>query len=270
MPGVNIPNVGMEIPHEHRVEGQSVTYAMQDSFRLLGSCALVDSASRDLAGRKDRIEREQRKQPPQSGLDQAAHRDHIQIIRPPAHGQYNQQFAAAGIEQVLIQNCLLYSPDTKMQGIFASDGFIRYAMFIDNEIVTSSEHKISVCAFDGVIKGNTDANGNPVHVNLTGLRIAGGLEGKPLIKIMSFADPEDYYARADQIVHEEAKYYTDERETFDDNTIHLEGFDRQAFRAAARQVASHDCDGKARGAVAMCHDFHALAQQYGTPVKRIY
>lgn len=252
---INAPEFGVTASPGQLVKNAMVTHARQDSFRSTGDAALVGCTSRDLLGRLDPAYRN------------LAHRDHYQPL-VEKDGYFNQQYAAAEITQVLVQDCLLYSPDTQMQGIFMADGFVRYLMLIDNDIITASEHKITVCALDGVIKGNKDATGTPVLVNLVGLRIGGGLRDRPRIKILSF-DGDDQYTRSDLIVHEEPRFVLDERETFDDNTIHLEGFDLEAFRHAAKQVKSHDeCTNDPRGANAMCVDFWALAQQYGTPVRR--
>ncbi len=256
----NIPKFGMIAGVGEHVVGHAINYAQEDSFRVVEGCVLEACISRDLAGRNDQV------------LAARGHRDHVQPI--PQDGEYingrfvhywNQQYAAAEIQNLMINNCLFHSPDTMMQGIFQGDGFIRYPVITDNEINTASEHKISICALDGVVAGNVDASGRPVQVVLTGLKIAGGLPGRQLIKIMGFK--HDQYADAKSIIKEDPEYWTDERTQFDRNTIHLDDFDLQAFRKAARAVESH-CENVPRGANAMCVDFWDLAQQYGKQVRR--
>lgn len=254
-PEIIIPDIGIEI--DHIADFERVFFAKQDSFRGVGENVFMEHCvSIDYAAWFDESLRPQ------------AHRDHKQLIP----GTNNQQYAAASIDCAKIIGNTMFSPWSKMQGVFISDGFIRYAEVYQNRIETASDHKISACVMDGQIAGNRDARGNPVEVVLNALRIAGGGLKRPQIKVISFTDALDKFVPAKDIVFDSP--YTDNRETIPDNMICLADFDLRGYREAAMKVESHthenedDIHGTPRGWEPMCEEFYDLALQYGRQIEK--
>lgn len=250
-----VPKVGVDsgaVCDGHLIN-QKVMLAEEDSFRLLRSVRLLGSVSVDFASWMD------------EALRGVAHRDHVQLIP----GEFNRQYAAACLELVTVAECTLFSPWSKMQGIFMSDGFVRHAEIVGNVIETGSDHKISICAMSGMIAGNVDAKGWPVPVQLNDLRIAGGGLKRVPIKVVSFKDDRDYFEHPKEIV-QDGSVVTDDRTSLPDDCICLEDFDLTAYWAATQEVETHvggDMT-KPRGWKPMCEDFYDLALQYGRQVDR--
>ena len=253
---MDIPKIGKTVNDGENLEGSRIFHASADSYRtdarrssLIG-CVSIDTASMM-----------------HPELATEGHRDHLQPIPPQPKGCFNQQFAGAEIEALRVDSCTFYSPWSHMQGIFALDGFIRYAIITHNSITTASEHKIAVAVMDGMIAGNVDDRGRPVPVGLYGLKIAGKLPGRPIIRIVSFAEDHNVYRPAKDIVRDGLAHVTDHRFDLKDDEINLENFRLDAYREAARNVVSH-VKGQPRGGVAMCCDFYDLALNYGTQINK--
>lgn len=201
-----------------------------------------------------------------------AHRDHAQALKAQGEGFWNQQYAAGEISDLTVKDCRFVSPWSLCQPLSVFDGFIRRANIEDNHIFTASDHEISIAVMGGWIANNR-ALGRPAKIRLLPVRIGGGLEGQPEIKILSFADDNDVYVPANMMTDD--RNFTDERGKIeDDGTVYLENFCLSGFREAALGVASHVAEGDGpsvgRGANAMCADFRELALNYGVIHKRIY
>ena len=251
------PKIGYSVTDEdHHIEFVKVYEAKSDSFRITADVSHLDGChSSDNAALFDPT------------LRKLAHRDHKQLI-PKDYG-FNQQYAGAYISYCAITNCKMYSPWSQMQGIFASDGFVKNFIATNNIIETASAHKISLCLLDGEIHGNTDDKGNPLEITLNGLRIGGGIAGEMPMKIVSFADECLEFKPWDEIVLDDS-IVKDNRTSMPDNWICLENFrDYEGFREQARRLPSHDDDGKPLGAVAQSKLFKNLALNFGEQVEKV-
>jgi len=103
-----------------------------------------------------------------------AHRDAIQLIPVDRSiSRHNSQFAAAKLTNITIKDVTIRSKGS-LQGLFASDGAFENIHMQNIAIQTNSEHQIAIL---GLLSGTLDISnktGEPIHVNLLPLRLAGG------------------------------------------------------------------------------------------------
>ncbi len=103
-----------------------------------------------------------------------AHRDAIQLIPVDRSiSRHNSQFAGAKLKNVTIKDVTIRSKGS-LQGLFASDGAFENIHMQNISIQTNSEHQIAIL---GLLSGTLDVSntaGEPIHVNLLPLRLAGG------------------------------------------------------------------------------------------------
>lgn len=233
--------IGYQAKANEAIEHKRAFKVTQDSFRILGDNAATNHCTSIDAGAFQ-----------DSALATEGHRDHLQII-PSIEGLSNQQFATAEITACRIANNVFYSPWSHMQGIFISDGVIRYPIITDNTIQTASEHKITICCFDGLIKNNVDENGYLVPIELNPIRIGGGCN----VHVMSFLSSNDVYRPTEDIVRDNTlEHVTDNRFSPVRNCTNLYNFDLKGFREAAKLVQ------KGSGQQ-MAEVFAELAMQFG-------
>lgn len=116
-----------------------------------------------------------------------AHRDFLQII---IDGRLWEQYTLGEIADLYISNCTCYSRHS-LQGIFMSDGIIRYIECIGNKIITDSYHEITLSGvIDGYFEDNTTLNGLDVKVELTPARIGGNAQGEGNLWVNEFRQEE--------------------------------------------------------------------------------
>ena len=233
--------LGYIVKDNEHLENKHVFRVTQDSFRIVGNGAsITNCVSIDAGSLQD------------SSLAAEHHRDKCQLV-PTVDGLYNQQYAGAEITTCRISNNVFYSPWSQMQGIFISDGFIRFPIIQNNTIQTASQHKITLCCIDGLIVGNTDELGNLVPIELNKLRIGGGCN----VHVMTFKGPDDNYRPAIDIVRDDTlEHVTDNRFTPHKGCTNLYEFDLQGFREEAMRVQN----GKGQE---MADKFAEIAMDYG-------
>lgn len=110
------------------------------------------------------------------------HLDAIQFIPMLDH------WALGKLEHVRVRHNHILSA-ANLQGISGFDGIFSRFVITENEIKTTSHHKITLNGLlDGVIRGNVDSLGKPIKAVLNPARIGGGAN----IWVVSFADTYEY------------------------------------------------------------------------------
>ncbi len=162
-----------------------------------------------------------------------AHRDAIQLI--PADRsitRYNSQFAGAKLKNITIKNISIRSKGA-LQGLFASDGSFENIHMENITVQTNSAHQIAIL---GLLSGTLDLaspNGEPIHVNLLPLRLAGGTN----IYINSFSRTSSYqYGRVNSGNSNAA--IADNRQKMTKRGTYYKDFNMEDFFAALRRSDS--------------------------------
>lgn len=198
-----------------------------------------------------RIERCQFIDKPEGDAHLLAHRDAIQLI-PRSSALHNIQYAAGSLSgvEILFNR---FDCRSQMQPIFSSDGLLRGAKVMGNQIQTESQHKITLNGLvSGVFYNNKDYQGNPVPVVLNPLRIGGGVDGHN-VWVVGFKYEKDEY-RAIQ-----AENLTDNRQLPNrKGDTYLTNFDIDAFRLEATQLLEAQ-----NGVDQLCRDLRWLAKKHG-------
>lgn len=164
-----------------------------------------------------------------------AHRDAIQII-PKSSKHPRWHYMGGLISNIAITNNIVIAPESKLQGIFSSDGMIKNITVLNNFIATKSDHEITLYGvINGAFRKNISAIGTPSVIRLCPLRIGGGKFGE--LFIMSFKQQRFNYKKVrsrDKIID----YRFEEREDYE--AEYLYNFDLEAFQRDAIKVQDKD------------------------------
>ncbi|HHL19069.1 MAG TPA: hypothetical protein ENJ33_04975 [Thiothrix sp.] len=156
-----------------------------------------------------------------------AHRDAIQLIPVDRSiSRHNSQFAAAKLENITIKDVTIRSKGS-LQGLFASDGAFEGIHMQNISIQTNSEHQIAIL---GLLSGTLDVSnkaGEPIHVNLLPLRLAGGNN----IYITHFSSSSSYQYEAIDTKNSDV-VLTDNRQKMTKRGTYYTHFDIDDFFAA--------------------------------------
>ncbi len=188
-----------------------------------------------------------------------AHCDAFQGIAP---GKNRDWYALGLLCDWLVMNCEVDAADSQLQGISGFDGLFSGIRVLNNRIKTASRHKVTFNGLlNGEISGNVDGAGEPVPVQLYPGRIAGGLEGAPVVWVIGFQSGEGQPVYQ-PIKSDGVQPIRDQRQAvFNDVDIFLDQFDWLGFRAAVQAVYHADIAQHCRAVV-------KLALGFGTVVSR--
>jgi hypothetical protein len=160
-----------------------------------------------------------------------AHRDAIQLIPVDRSiSRHNSQFAAAKLKNITIKDVTIRSKGS-LQGLFASDGAFEDIHMQNISIQTNSEHQIAIL---GLLSGTLDVSdkaGEPIHVNLLPLRLAGGNN----IYITHFSSSSSYQYEAIDTKNSDV-VLTDNRQKMTKRGTYYTNFDIDDFFAAMKRT----------------------------------
>jgi hypothetical protein len=153
------------------------------------------------------------------------HIDGIQLI------PMNDWFALGKLEHIRLRNNHILSK-ANLQGICGFDGIFSRIIITENEIKTTSIHKITINGMlDGMIRGNVDNEGKPIVTTLNPARIGGGNN----LWVMSFRDTYKY-----EEIKGDPRYINDKRQDTKRKGWLLYDFPLMEFRRQFRLKMSTD------------------------------